>query len=540
MSNLLSQASLVMIPSGYKEDVVYSQIPTDGSGDMSFTRASNGTRVNSSGLVEVCPWNLLQQSNTFGTSPWAMNVTSGQAGKDGQNNAWLLTKTTATASDYYTSNVYDGDQTFTIYVKKESGKGFKLYPIGTTTAYTEVNLQTGAVFFSTAGITSTTVEAYSSTWWKISVALNMINSNYYIYVTDGAGTQIASSITIQDAQVNIGFTAKPYFPTTDRLNVPRLTYQNGGGGCPSLLLEKQSTNLLLYSQQFDQWATSGTTTANVAISPDGTQNADRLNYTSGNVYWLDAGVNVTNGVSYTYSLYVKPTSVGDQFRFYVDGGFNVSQTITTDSSDWKRYEWTFTATATASINPHILLGYGMTSQSILVWGAQLEASSYPTSYIPTTSSSATRVADACYKTGISSLFGTNQGTFFIDFVYLNSVNPDYLFDVTDSSNTNRFLMYALNDTGLYVLYDTAVGGFATYQLTNGQRYKIAVKYNSTATYWYINGVFIGTGGAFGYQMSQIYLGQRYSFSDQSQIQVNETIVFPTALSGTELISLTTI
>jgi len=59
MSNLLSQASLVMIPSGYKEDVVYSPVPTDGSGDLSFTRASNGTRINSAGLVEVTPWNML-------------------------------------------------------------------------------------------------------------------------------------------------------------------------------------------------------------------------------------------------------------------------------------------------------------------------------------------------------------------------------------------------------------------------------------------------------------------------------------------------
>jgi len=70
MSDLLNSASLVMIPSGYKEDVVYSQIPTDGSGDLSFTRASNGTRVNSAGLVEVVPWNLALQSETFDNASW--------------------------------------------------------------------------------------------------------------------------------------------------------------------------------------------------------------------------------------------------------------------------------------------------------------------------------------------------------------------------------------------------------------------------------------------------------------------------------------
>ena len=70
MSDLLNSASLVMIPSGYKEDVVYSQIPTDGSGDMAFTRASNGTRVNSAGLVEVTPWNLVEYSEDFTNGFW--------------------------------------------------------------------------------------------------------------------------------------------------------------------------------------------------------------------------------------------------------------------------------------------------------------------------------------------------------------------------------------------------------------------------------------------------------------------------------------
>ena len=67
---LLGQASLVLIPSGYKEDVVYSQIPTDGSGDLSFTRASNGTRINSAGLVEVVAWNLLTYSEEFSNAVW--------------------------------------------------------------------------------------------------------------------------------------------------------------------------------------------------------------------------------------------------------------------------------------------------------------------------------------------------------------------------------------------------------------------------------------------------------------------------------------
>ena len=49
---LLDNASLVTIPSGYKSGVVYSQVPTSGAGDLDFTRASTATRINSSSLIE--------------------------------------------------------------------------------------------------------------------------------------------------------------------------------------------------------------------------------------------------------------------------------------------------------------------------------------------------------------------------------------------------------------------------------------------------------------------------------------------------------
>ena len=102
-------------------------------------------------------------------------------------------------------------------------------------------------------------------------------------------------------------------------------------------------------------------------------------------------------------------------------------------------------------------------------------------------------------------------------------------------------MYDDSGSGLFVFYDSQNSVSSTMQLTQGQRYKIGVKYNSSGTIWYVNGILKATGTAsFAYQMSQIYLGQRFSIEDQTQIQVNQTIVFPTALSGTDLIALTTI
>lgn len=556
MSDLLNQASLVMIPSGYKEDTVFSQLPQDGSGDLAFTRASNGTRVNSAGLVEVCPWNLLEYSNAFNTAPWSMNVTSGQAGKDGQNNAWLLTKLGSTTSDYYLNNVYNGDQTFTIYVKKESGKGFKLFPIGATTTNVEVNLQTGVVLNQGAGITSTTVEAYSSTWWKISVALNMVNSNYYIYVTDGAGTQIASSITIQDAQVNIGLTAKPYFPTTDRLNVPRLTYQNGGGGCPSLLLEKQSTNLVTYSEQFDNAAFSTannngtvTRTANYGISPDGTQNADRIQLTRGSGSFDYAQVyqqvSTTSG-THTFSCWIKSLSGTPSIGWAYDGAV---WNVVTLTNEWVRYTWTTSTNANPSAN---LIIYGSLatplSADFLAWGFQIEASSYATSYIPTTSSSATRVADACFKTGISSLIGQTEGTVFLDFVFKSQSNStDGQIGISNSANSNRIIIwnnFTLNTLALQLrangtnqISNVSLGSFV-----DNTRYKIAVAYKSGNNSVFVNGIEVIANTAsftFSSALTDFILGG-YEITPSGHQQVNQAVLFPTRLTNTELASLTTI
>lgn len=567
MSNLLSQASLVMIPSGYKEDIVYSQIPTNGNGDLTFTRASNGTRINSAGLVEVTPWNLLQQSETFDNATWQKSgiaVTANSAANPltGLTNADNLVAENVTNFHYIYQPITYTTDTYTIFVYlKANGYNWFVIDSGLSNKYSYFNLSTGVLGTAGSGATAS-IESVGNGWYKCGLTYAGVASSAGIYLSvrnaDNGGSFTGNGtggVLAYGAQLNIGSTAKPYFPTTDRLNVPRLTYQNGGGGCPSLLLEKQSTNLLIYSEQFNQWSTNGTTTSNVAISPDGTQNADRLNYTSGSVYWLDAGVNVTNGTAYTFTLYVKPTSVGDQFRFYIDGGFNVSQTITTDSSDWKRYEWTFTATATTSINPHILLGYGMTSQSILVWGAQLEASSYATSYIPTTSSSATRVADACFKTGISSLIGQTEGTMFVDFYYNlanNTPNGSDKGIMTIRSNGGSYsneiaLLYYGDEGGSYgktIQVTVSVGGalqcsLKTPQtLTNGY-YKVAFAYKQNDFAFYVNGTQIGTDTSGSVPTcDELYLVDPLRINPNTTIK--EAVLFPTRLTNAELASLTTI
>jgi hypothetical protein len=382
MSTLLEQASLVMIPSGYKEDTVYSQIPTDGSGDLSFTRASNGTRVNSAGLVEVCPWNLLEQSNAFSTSPWSLTratLTSGQSGYDGLTNAWKYTEGTFTANlpvleQSFTSS--SDVETYSFYLKAGTRNWVAISVQGT--GYIWINLTDGTVGSAGGGTPPTaTTQLVGNGWYLVSVSSTGTKFGINLHITDannstsynGNGTGF---VYVQNAQRNIGTTAKPYFPTTDRLNVPRLTYQNGGGGCPSLLLEKQSTNLVLWSEAFTNgvWATyNGTTTDNETISPDGTQNASKVIMGAGNSATIRQTIGgLTNGSTYTFSLYIKQ---GSGVTAFLDISDTASTVNITPTSEWVRY--TYTANWNTSLNfVDIELRGTSGSAYCYIWGAQLE------------------------------------------------------------------------------------------------------------------------------------------------------------------------
>ena len=271
MSNLLSQASLVMIPSGYKEDIVYSQIPTNGNGDLSFTRASNGTRIKSAGLVEVAPWNLLEYSEQFDNGAWsAVNcsiVANDAVAPNGTTTADKFTTTSTTtecqvrASNFSILSNVGIPFTTSVYAKKGTANFLRIRNLFSTVTVIErngwFNLNTGTLGTIDAGQTGTITDVGNG-WYRCTLT-GLVGSGgngnlLDIGFTNADNTSFPTTSVygyLWGAQLNIGTTAKPYFPTTDRLNVPRLTYQNGGGGCPSLLLEKQSTNLVSYSEQFD-------------------------------------------------------------------------------------------------------------------------------------------------------------------------------------------------------------------------------------------------------------------------------------------------
>ena len=580
MSDLLNSASLVMIPSGYAEDKVYSVVPSDGSGDMAFTRASNGTRVNGAGLVEVTPWNLLQYSEDFTNGVWTTyqsSITSNSTtAPNGTNTADSLIDNTSNDQHLIQQGVATsaGTHTISVYAKSNTlSHSWIKYFDGTSAQ------ESGIYNLSNATVSgSGSIESVGNGWCRLSLQVTTLANTGYFYILTSDGTNkfyagTGKSIFIWGYQLNIGSTAKPYFPTTDRLNVPRLTYQNGGGGCPSLLLEKQSTNLFNYSEQFDQssWTKQNSSvTANATNSPDGTTNADKFIASNANAFHAMYGLNSVLNGSHTISVYAKKGEydfivLHDQFSSTFNAVFNLNTgavvsgsgaSIQSIGNGWYRCIVTFNGggnTVIASLSPSPTSSAGTNYQGdgtsgVFIWGAQLEDSSYPTSYIPTTSSSATRVADACFKTGISSLIGQTEGTLFAEFDFKSTANTgtydsiiniatnaNSSIDVLKNNTTSELYIFAIN-AGSIQVNSTGISG------TNILgRHKVALAYKTNDYICYLDGVQVFTDtSATVPACSNLYLGAFLGSSNQLGGTISQAVLFKTRLTNAELASLTTI
>jgi hypothetical protein len=175
-----------------------------------------------------------------------------------------------------------------------------------------------------------------------------------------------------------------------------------------------------------------TITNNDTISPNGELTAGKATGDgTGSSYVFD-GHTLTNGATYTISIFVKKIINISSFVINIFGGvgaanFNlVDKTVNSISGDftsakiedygngWLRCSGTLTLSSSTG-NKNI--GYGLfnyNGDQYYIWGAQLEVGNYPTSYIPTTSAAVTRNADKISKTGISSLINSTEGVLFIE------------------------------------------------------------------------------------------------------------------------------
>jgi histidinol phosphatase-like PHP family hydrolase len=183
-----------------------------------------------------------------------------------------------------------------------------------------------------------------------------------------------------------------------------------------------------------------------------------------------------------------------------------------------------------------------------IWGAQLEVGNYPTSYIPTTSAAVTRNADAISKTGISSLINSTEGVLFIETKGFVDTQPNSTYiqlSKNGESGFNNSLVLAHRNNGLFRVY--ANGSITpdiqfNLNIDFTENHKIAVLYKLNGYKLFIDGV---AQNLYLTPTQVVFSGlDNLSFdlrgSQSWNAKIKNFILFPSALSDTELTELTTL
>jgi hypothetical protein len=362
----------------------------------------------------------------------------------------------------------------------------------TTTASRAYRVQL-VISANTSTVTASFRVAGSSSGGAISPG--QVGDNTY-YTTGGSGGALV--ITGDTTGVNLTVTSVSVREITGTTAMPSAYAKNVGGLFPArfdydpvtlaprgILIEEQRSNSFTYSEQFDNAAwnkVNGTVGANATTSPDGTTNADAfVEDGTTSLHYVQQSIAFTSGVTYTLSVYIKPSTRAWLQLFFpasaFSGGiasyFNLAgagalgatvgsvagRSITAVGNGWYRVTLSAAATATTSGNVAIIPSAidGSASYTgvngataLFLYGAQLEAGAFATSYIPTVASTVTRTADVASVTAanFSSWYNQPRGTFVVDYDSFAATIPPStkgLASANDNTGNNRVYGYLANN-----------------------------------------------------------------------------------------------
>lgn len=494
---------------------------------VTFSRASTGTYFDANGvlqsaatnvarfdhnpstgeslglLMEEARTNNLNYSQYIHLSPaWSsiatLQVPNADVAPDQSITATALIPSTANASHYvYKTISVSGSRIYSLYVKEDGYSYVGLSVNGSSATAAWFNLSTLQSSLVGASVVNNSIVDAGGGWRRIAISTSVAISDVYIYVAPSAGWgnttgDGVSGVLAWGAQLESGNSYTTYIPTpaTFTSRASTATYYDASGVIQTagidvarsaayfpdsngvmkpagLLLEAAGTNLLNGSQTF---ATSGGTQNNwvdtnitrdgtLRTSPDGTANALRVTAAAANATLISSAA-IGTSAQRTFSIFLRRVTGTGNIDYTLDNGATwTTQVITTS---WTRYSFPAT-TADQQVGIRI----ATSGDAIELWGAQLEASSYSTSYVATTTATVTRSADVSSSatvtrtadvaqitgTNFSSWYRQDEGTVLVKGVTLNPATyadnpgPFTFTDSVNSSYANRIGL--MHDMGAY-------------------------------------------------------------------------------------------
>ena len=350
--------------------------------------------------------------------------------------------------------------------------------------------------------------------------------------------------------------------------VPRISYDsNGDNG--HILLEPTSTNLVPYSEDFSEWSSTEVSTDKNYTSPDGTLNAVKITDNSvDSTHRVRLLTTTASSGDFTYSVFLKKGTMTDAvLNVYSNGtkavatidlengtitasGGGVNAKIEDYGNDWYRCSigGTLASTATTvylylSDSKNAYVGNG---DFLYMYGAQLEALSYATSYIPTlTGSTETRATETATGAGSADLINSTEGVLYAEINALSyPTDLNSWLTITDGTASNS--VGIVFETTPLIVGRVEVGGVNQAYLANNVDYsdfvKVAVKYKANDFALWINGVEVATDTSGNTFSANTLNSLQFSYgggTNNWKGKVKALAVFNEALSDSELTQLTT-
>jgi hypothetical protein len=434
---------------------------------ITFTRGSQATLFDSTGTLVYAKHNLLLQSQNFATS-WttarvSINATAGTA-PDGTNTANSLLQaagqtTAGTISQSVT--VTPVSHSISIYAKP-SGKNWLAIReslLDGSAKTTWFNVQTGTIGTTAIGHTASIVSVDNAFYrCVITFTVNLARTgvaqfficdadNSISVADDGLGLYLwGAQLNLSNMEGGVTSSLSTYYPTTTAAYyAPRFTYNPSTLAPQGLLIEEQRTNLEPNSEALTSVLGASILT-NVTTAPSGSVTADKLveDTSTGAHQVTTASISWVGNTAYTFTIFLKADTrsqvqiafgtssnwVAGQRNAQFDvlngtvlgtAGANITASIDAVGNGWYRCRMTCTTVAvpvasTVQIQMYVSSSASYTgngTSGLFFWGAQVEAGSFPTSYIPTSGTTLTRNADVASMTGtnFSSWYNQSEGTF---------------------------------------------------------------------------------------------------------------------------------